>query len=322
MTSRVLFVRTDRLGETILNLPTLHALRAAMPQAHLILMVGGSIHELLAQYPDADEVVAEPRLGDRWWQRAGQLSRLWRSWRVQTVMVSNPKKEYHAAAWLAGIPRRVGYDCKWGGLLTHRLPDRKALGERHEVEYNLDLARLIGLPVSPPQWQWPSFTRERGEVRHLLAAQGVNPSEAFVAIHPWTSHPNKQWPLARYREMIRVMGERRSAGVVVIGGPHERARAQAVLPECVRVANVVGQLSLSQLAALLQQARVLVSNDSGPVHLAAALGTPTVVLFGTSDPASGPTRWGPWGSGHTVICKPRMEQIEMEEVLRAIQRYL
>ena len=293
-----------------------------MPQAHLILMVGAANHELLADYPEVDEVVAEPGLGDQWWRRAGRLSRLWRSWRVQTVMVSNPKKEYHVAAWLAGIPRRVGYDCKWGGLLTHRLPDRKALGERHEVEYNLDLARLIGLPTPRPQWQWPSFTREQEDVRQLLSAQGLNPSEAFVAIHPWTSHPSKQWPLPRYRELIGAVGREPSIQVALIGGPEERIRVPEVLPAHGRVADVVGRISLSQLAALLRQARVVVSNDSGPVHLAAAMGTPTVVLFGTSDPATGPARWGPWGAGHTVICKPRMEHIDVEEVLRAVQRYL
>jgi ADP-heptose:LPS heptosyltransferase len=322
VTSRILFVRTDRLGETILTLPALRALRAAMPQAHVILMVGALVHELLAQYPDADEVVAEPQLGDAWWQRAGRLSRLWRAWRVQTVLVFNPKKEYHAAAWLAGIPQRVGYDCKWGRLLTHRVPDRTRLGERHEVERHLDLVRLLGVPVARPQWQWPSFTRERDEVARLLTAHGGRASEGFVVVHPWTSHPGKQWPWTRYREVIRVMSERHAAGVVVIGGPEERARAQAVLPREARVVDLIGRLSLSQLAALLRQARALVSNDSGPVHLAAALGTPTVALFGTSDPAAGPARWGPWGSGHTVICKSHMDHIEIDDVLHAIQRYL
>ena len=88
------------------------------------------------------------------------------------------------------------------------------------------------------------------------------------------------------------------------------------------MADLVGRLTLRQLAALLQHARLLVSNDSGPVHLAAAMGTPTVVLFGTSDPATGPARWGPWGQGHTVICQPRLEQIDVDEVLQAIHTHV
>ena len=322
MSPRILFVRTDRLGETVLNLPAAHALRQVMPRAHVILMVGAAVHELLVNHPGVDEVIAEPAWAGPWWQRAFHLSRLWRSWRIETVIVSNPKKEYHLAAWVAGIPHRVGYDCKWSALLTHRLPDRKALGGRHEVESNLDLVRLLGLPVSIPQWQWPSFAREQEEVFGLLAAQGINRSDPWIVIHPWTSHPAKQWPLPRYRGVIRAMSRDRSIGIVVIGGPEERARVQAVLPKGLPVADLVGRLTLRQLAALLQHARLLVSNDSGPVHLAAAMGTPTVVLFGTSDPATGPARWGPWGQGHTVICQPRLEQIDVDEVLQAIHTHV
>ena len=322
MSPRILLVRTDRLGETILTLPAMHALRQAMPDATLILMVSAAIYELVAQHPDATEVMAEPAGTGPWWQRAYRLGRLWRSWHVGTVIIANPKKEYHLAAWLAGIPRRVGYDCKWAGLLTHRVPKRTALGGRHEVDCNLDLVRRLGLPASVPEWRWPPLARERDDVVRLLAEQGLHPSELWVAIHPWSSHPGKQWPLSRYREVIRAMSQASSMKVVLIGGSEERARAQAVLPTQGQVANVVGRLTLKQLAALLQHARLLISNDSGPVHLAAAMGTPTVVLFGSSDPSTGPTRWGPWGQGHTVICKPCMEQIGVEEVLQAIFKYV
>ena len=85
---------------------------------------------------------------------------------------------------------------------------------------------------------------------------------------------------------------------------------------------MAGRTSLPQLAATLQRAKVLVSNDSGPVHLAAALGTPVVALFGTTDPAAGPRRWGPWGAGHTVIWKETMDAITVAEVLEAVQAQL
>jgi len=109
---------------------------------------------------------------------------------------------------------------------------------------------------------------------------------------------------------------------VVIGGTEEQARAVEVMSKGGnQTLNVVGRLSLRALAALLQKAHVVVSNDSGPMHLAAAVGTPVVALFGTEDPGSHPKRWGPWGAGHTVIHKP-LEQITVDEVLAATQRYL
>lgn len=85
--------------------------------------------------------------------------------------------------------------------------------------------------------------------------------------------------------------------------------------------NLIGRLSLKELAACLRRTRVVITNDSGPMHLAAAVGTPVVALFGTEDAGSHPRRWGPWGSGHTVIHKP-LEEITVEEVLAAVQRYL
>ena len=110
--------------------------------------------------------------------------------------------------------------------------------------------------------------------------------------------------------------------VVVIGPPEERERAQAVVPSGGRVADLVGHLTLRELAAALQHARLLISNDSGPVHLAAAVSTSAIVLFGTSQAAAGPRRWGPWGEGHTVIWKPTMAEITVEEVFAAMGTYL
>jgi ADP-heptose:LPS heptosyltransferase len=239
------------------------------------------------------------------------------------AVVSNPKKELHLAVWLAGIRWRVGYTRKWGrSLLTHRLDDRKALGERHEVEYNLDLVRTLGLPTTSPQWQLPYFERERAEVLQLLLRQGIKPSEPWLVIHPWTANPLKQWPVDRFQTLIRQCVESLSVQVVVIGGREEVQKANDLLPAGVSVGNLTGQLTLRQLAALLQGARLLVSNDSGPVHLAAAVGAKAVVLFGTSNPATGPGRWGPYGEGHRVIWKPTKEAIGVDEVFAAVRQVL
>jgi len=222
----------------------------------------------------------------------------------------------------AHVSRRVGYARKGGWLLTHRVEDRKALGERHEVEYNLDLIRALGLPTTIPQWQLPRFEHEQAEVLQLLQRQGIKPSKPLIAVHPWTSNPLKQWPVGRFQTLIRQCVERLGVQVVVIGGPEEVGRSTAVLLAGVPVGDLTGKLSLTQLVALLQTARLLVSNDSGPVHLASAVGTQTIVLFGTSDPATGPGRWGPYGAGHRVIWKPTVEAIGVEEVYRLVEETL
>ena len=274
----------------------------------------------MASMPPIDRVIPYmPECSTPWWARAWRLGRMLKPQQFDIAVVSNPSKELHLAIWLARIPCRVGYDRKWGWLLTHRLQDRKALGEVHEVEYNLDLIRALGLPVSVVSFHAPRFASEEHEVLQLIEQQGVKPSEPFIAVHPWTSNPHKQWPVDRYRTLIRDAVGRLKIPTVVIGGVEECGQVNAVLPMGVPVANLVGRLTLIQLAVLLQRARLLVSNDSGPMHLAAAVGTPTIALFGTPDPSTGPRRWGPRGEGHTVIWKPSMEAIRVEEVFEALK---
>ncbi len=317
---RLLFLRTDRLGETLLNLPAITALKRALPRASLTLVVHPELESLMSSMPGIDCVLPSPQdPAARWWLRAGRLGRLLRRQRFDVALVSNPKKELHLAVWLAGIPMRVGYARKWGWLLTHRLPDEKALGERHEVEYNLDLIRALGLPVSVTPFQIPRFVIEEADVLQLIEQQGVQSSEPFLVVHPWTSNPVKQWPLDRYRRLIQEIVERLHMPVVLVGGQEERQRVTEVLPPGLPVADLVGRVTLKQLAALLQHARALISNDSGPMHLATALGTPTIALFGTKDAATGPRRWGPWGDGHVVIWKPSMEAIRVDDVIEALK---
>ena len=319
----VVFIRTDRLGETLLNLPAMAALRAALPHARLTVLVHEDLVPIFSAIPWIDQAIAyHPGPRSRWWIRALRLQRKLRSLQSDLAVVSNPSKELHLAVWLARIPWRVGYRRKWGGLLTHRLEDRKALGERHEVEYNLDLVRTLGLPTAATVSKLPQWSREHAEVIAKLQEQGVGAAEPFVAVHPWTSNPLKQWPAERYRLLIQRLAQELTLRVVIIGGPAERAGLPDVLPVKLPVIDLVGRLSLRQLVELLRCARALVSNDSGPVHVAAAAGTRTIVLFGTSDPASGPKRWGPWGEGHTVISKPSMDAITVDDVTHALRRLL
>lgn len=319
----MLFIRTDRLGETLLNLPAMAALKAALPQASLTLLANPQLEPLLRDVPWIDRILPYQPDPTAWWLiEAVRLAGRLRRERFDLAIVSNPTKVFHVAVWLAGIPQRVGYDRKWGGLLTRRIPDDKALGESHEVEYNLQLIRALGLPFADPPWRLPRFEREESDIAQLLARQGVGAGDRVVAVHPWTSNPRKAWPIERYQQLIRLAGERPGIRTVLIGGPEATGRAEAAIPSGAPVVNLTGRLTLRQLAAFLARAAVLVSNDSGPVHVAAAVGTPTIVLFGTSEPGTGPRRWGPWGPGHRVIWKPSMDAIGIEEVRDALQPFL
>ncbi len=320
---RILFLRTDRLGETLLTLPATAALKAAHPHATLTLLVQPALEPLVRRVPWIDQVMSyDSHAMPGWWQRAFRLGQQLRARHFDVAIVSNPMKELHAAVWLASIPCRVGYHRKWGGLLTQRLADTKALGERHEAEYNLDLVRALGVPTTIPSWSLPQFEDEQRDVLQMLLPYGIRASGRLIAVHPWTSNPLKQWPVDRFEEVTRRLAASGGVNVVIVGGPDERAQADAILSRRWPAVNLVGRLSLTQLAALLQRAQLLISNDSGPVHVAAAVQTKTVTLFGTTNPAAGPRRWGPRGRGHVVIWKASMEAIAVEDVWDAVQQQL
>ncbi len=133
MIKNILVIRSDRFGEFLLNIPALRALKELYPQAKLTLAVNSAVYELAGAVECVDEVVV-------WDKVKGNL----RKYKFGLCVVLNPTKEAHVACFFAGIPVRVGYDRKWGILLTRKLKDTKHLGDRHEVDCNLELVGLIG----------------------------------------------------------------------------------------------------------------------------------------------------------------------------------
>lgn len=319
----ILFIRTDRLGETLLNLPAAAALKAAVPQAALTLMVQPALEPLLARLPWIDCVLGHAiDQAKPWWSEAWRLARRLREHAFDAVVVSNPMKACHAGVWLARVPVRVGYDRKWGRLLTHRFDNGMERGDHHEVEANLALVRqLVDLPATLPEWRFPRSVPDEQEVLRMLQADGLAMGEPFIVIHPWTSNPRKQWPMERFSALIAALPSCLPCRMVLIGGPESADRSHAIIPAGSSALDLTGRLSLPQLAALLRLARLVLSSDSGPAHLAVAVGTRAVVLFGTQEVAAGPRRWGPWGEGgHRVVHRASMDAITVDEVLKTVGR--
>jgi len=336
---RILVIRTDRLGDLLLNVPAVRALKQRFPGARLTMLVQPHLTETVAGNPDVDAVISYDKGGvERGWRRTFGLVRRLRREQFDLVAILNPAKRSNIIVFLAGIPVRVGYDRKWGFLLTHRFPDLKQRGEKHEVEYNLDLVRMVGATTDDARLFMPCSPEDEAWVGRWLEERGGLSDEPLVAVHPGTSSRSKRWPLERFIAVVDRL-EELGVRVVLIGGSEETAGATQLMAQARALPiSAVGALTLRQLAALLRRCVVLVSNDSGPVHVAAAVGTPTVVVFGRTLPGVSARRWGPWGDGHTVVqhdvgcvtCDPDRCPIEYqcllsvspEEVIEAVLRIL
>ena len=302
--SRILVVRLDRIGDVVLSTPALTALSTAIPHAFIAVMVRPECRDLVQGHPAVHEVIEYDKDGrhrSAW--ATVRFARRLRRYGFDAAIVLHPTNRSHWIPWLAGIPARIGFRRKSSWLLTHRLPHRKQEGKRHEADYTLELLRFVGAGAGEAR---PTIALQPGAVRRVdeVLAGWAQAGRPIVAIHPSASCPSKRWMPDRFARVADRLIAERGAQVCIVAGAADAAWAQA-MAQAMRqpVLNLAGRLTLAELAAVLRRAAVLVSNDSGPVHVAAAVGTPVVAIFGRNQAGLSVQRWGPLGEGHVVLQK-------------------
>lgn len=321
---RILFVRTDRMGDVLMNLPAIRLLRQTFPKAWLTLLVDASVTELFKGHPDVDEIMTldtarfKRECLYRW-----KVAQEMKNASFDLAVVSNPDKWLHAAAFAARIPHRIGYDRKWGFLLTKKMPDRKASAGRHEIDMNLELASLACDRTWDGRIELAVDDFARRDVRGLFRRDFPDEEGPVIAVHAGTSNPKKRWAEERFVALCRrLAGE--GMRIVLIGGSEEVPVATRVASAAgPGVMNWAGAFSLGRLAAFFAEPRVraLVSADSGPMHVAWISGVPVVALYARDVEGSSPARWGPRDGKSAVIHKP-MAEIGVDEVLAAVKKVL
>lgn len=313
---RIAFVRTDRMGDVLMNLPAVRLLRQTFPKSWITLVVDRSVTDLLTGHPDVDEVLPldaarfKASLGYRW-----RLSRVFKRAAFDLAVVSNPDKWMHAVVFAAGIPYRVGWDRKWAFFLTKRFPAGGAA--RHEMDRNLELASLASDKTWDGKLALPVDDVARREVAARIERDFAGKA-GIIAIHTGTSNPKKRWPAECFAELAARVGPR---PVLLLGGPEEAGAAKTVAARVPTAVDWTGKTSLKELTALFSSGRVaaLVSADSGPVHIAWIAGTPVVSLYAADVPGSEPRRWGPRDPKSRVIHKP-VAAIGVDEVAAALSQ--
>ena len=312
----ILVVRNDRFGEFLLNMPALRALRETFVNATVIVVADPYVRELAEAVPFIDEVIEWGRERHSLFEKLRLISLLKRK-KIDIAVMLNPSREFNVFTWMAGIPVRVGYDRKWGFLLTRKIKDKKYLGQKHEIEYNLELVGLLGARTGDR-----TLSLKIGE-EGINALQELEKSESLVALHPWTSDPVKQWPRENFLRLARKMRDELNTEVVIIGGKAELESEREFHNRLASdIINLTGKTSLKGLAGLLKKCKLLISGDSGPVHLACAVATPVIAIFRSDIPGKSAKRWGPCSPGSAVVEKPDLAEITVEEVFEKAKRIL
>ena len=282
---RILVWKLSALGDVILSTPSLRAVRRQFPAAHLTLAVGRSAYEAVARCPYLDEIlIDQPRRWPRRFRRdLGLLRRLREGAFDLSIDLQNSRRT-HLLAWWAGIPIRIGYRRKLGWLLNRgvRLP-RVVLAP---VAHQHHLLRQAGIaPDGDALELWPSPADD------ARAAELIRPTgPAFmrlVGMHPGGSGRwrTKRWELSRWARVCDALAER-GVRVVVTGGSDEWPLGKELLRLTTSGSPdlLIGKTSLMELACVIKRCQVFLAHDSSALHLAAAVGTPTIALFGPTDP--------------------------------------
>ena len=320
---RILYVRTDRIGDVLMNLPAIGVIRRNYPKVFLTLLVDRSVAGLLDHHPDLDEIMTIDvrQIAERAAARCRLLNKI-RAARYDLAIISNPSKFFHWLSFACGIPLRVGWRRKWSFFLNRTLDDRKTKGLKHEIDANLSLVYLVC------RERWDGTVRLVTDEKTTFKIRGLldeaRAGKQTIVIHTGTSNPEKRWPKENFIKLCRRIQERGAGFLTFIGAEEETAVAQEIISHLRYPAlDLTGKTSLRELVALFLDARVraLVSSDSGPVHVAWMSGKPVAAFYASNVPGSDPARWGPRDQKSEVIFKA-MNEITAEEAFERLERVL
>lgn len=309
---RILVIRLDLIGDLVLTMTLVRALKRTYPGAEIDLMAVPVSAKIVRHDPDLARVIEyDPNI----WRRPRALFSL-KNWRALRALLHTLHESRYdlaisvfgqwagVAAVLSGAKRRLGFGREsYPGFMTDSVPGWhwKAGERKHEVDYCLELARGAGA-VTDAADRVPHLyvdPQTRQECDQLLAREGIGPDALLVACHVSSNNgQSKRWPLSHWATLIDRLICEEGVSVVLTGAPDDLPLIEWVMERTrERPVNLAGKTSLAQLAALLQRADLFISGDSGPMHIAGAVGTPLIAIHGPTDPAHS----GPVGPHATIL---------------------
>jgi heptosyltransferase II len=338
---RVLIVQTAFLGDVVLTLPLIATLQQHFPGVQVEVLTVPAHAAVLQQQPGIHRVIAYDKRGKQRGMR-GFLAVMRQIQARRYDVVLAPHRSLRTAllvAW-SRASRRIGFARWWTRWAYTTTVPRPVKG--HEVERNVHLLRALGVYTVSPAARLR--LRVTPAARQTAAAYftrgGIAAQDVVVGLIPGSQWGTKRWPAERFAALIDHLASRQALQCALIGGPQDRSIAEAIRARCtVPVLDLIGQTTLQELPACLERCAVVVSNDTGPMHIAAAVGRPIVALFGPTTAEMGFAPYGvPWEDvSVTLACRPChahgpqrcplshwrcMMELSVERVAASVQRLL
>ncbi|MFH1846961.1 MAG: glycosyltransferase family 9 protein [Candidatus Omnitrophota bacterium] len=302
---KIVIMRTDRIGEVLLATVAVDSIKKQYPGSEITFVTSDYSRDIIDGRENVRELITVDTFSKKGWLiKALRLACILRKKRFDIAIILNPHKILHFAAFLSGIPLRIGYKRKWGFLLNKTILDTRSSGEKHETEYTMELLKEIGVVPVFSEPRLPVFDSAERFIADIFLQNKINSKDLLVVVHPGSSNPIKMWGKDRYAELIKKIKLEINCTVVIIGSGKEFYLSEDIVKTAeVKAFNFSGMFDLKQLTAFLKNADVFIGNDTGSMHMAAALSVPVVAIFGRNIPGAGPVRWRPYGDKHAVIHK-------------------
>jgi heptosyltransferase-2 len=289
---RMLIRATNWVGDAIMALPALRAVRQRLPEAHLAILALPYVADIYRGQGVADELIAYRRTGEHAGIRGREvLARELKARRFDTALLLQNAFDAAWIAWRAGIAERIGYNRDGRGwLLTKSIPVPKVGAiPPHERYYYLELVKRAGWMEELPEVLQISLTilsDEGKRAEEKLQSFGSRPHRTRIAVGAGASYGSaKCWPPERFAQALNLLTKERDADVILFGTPTEAAVSSAIQSGLARPAiDLTGKTEIAELPALLSRCTAFLGNDSGAMHVAAAVGLPVVAVFGPTDP--------------------------------------
>ena len=301
----ILIVKLSAIGDVIHALPVAGALKAADPSVQVTWIVERPAYDLLVNHPNIDRIIvfdkARFKKGNGFFKELAALARELRQHQFDLALDLQGLFKSALISLLSGAPTRLVY-CN-ARELSNWFAKRVcgAYRDGHVVERYLDVARYLGCKVNHADFAIHITEAEAAQAAATAQKAGLDLRQRYVILAPGANWPNKCWPAERFAELADRLAQDGLIPVVV-GGPKEKEVFEEIIANTkTPPINLIGRTSLKELAYVIQNAQAFVGGDTGPMHLAAAMGTKVVALFGPTDPK----RNGPYGEGHQALLVSR-----------------
>jgi ADP-heptose:LPS heptosyltransferase len=315
---KVVVSRTDRLGDVVLSLPVFASLKKCLPQTETIALVRKYTSEVALSSPYVDRaIVYEPS------ESVFSTARKLRKLKADVILILFPRFKVAAAGILAGIPVRVGTAYRWYSFLfNRRIHEHRKDSTKSEAAYNLALLAAIGCQRRSLDITL-NVDEEAGA--HVDSFINKNCLSKFVIVHPGSGGSAVDWGSDKFREITKQITDLPGLNIVVTGTASERSLCRDVCEGIGNAINAAGQFTMLEFMALISRAELFISNSTGPLHLAAGVGTSLIGIYPNQKPMT-PTRWAPL-TDRKILLTPKdgsnnLSLVSVDDVMEAVHKLL